>query len=150
MPSTTTSRSLVDSLFQTSFLLHARLARVAAAHDLTIIQVRLLAILRDRTPGMLELADHLAIRKSSLSGLVDRAEARGLVERMPSPEDGRAAHIRSTPRGRTLSRLIEQEVTADVSELVAVLPKADRNRLSTLLNQLLAATTATSGPRSGT
>ncbi|HWE27362.1 MAG TPA: helix-turn-helix domain-containing protein, partial [Polyangia bacterium] len=75
---------LVDGLFQLAFLLHSRLARIAASHELSLIQVRLLGILRDREPGMLELARHLELEKSSLSGLIDRAEARGLVERLAS------------------------------------------------------------------
>jgi MarR family len=49
----------------------------------------------DREPGMLELARHLELEKSSLSGLVDRAESRGLVERIPS---GRRPARRQHPR----------------------------------------------------
>src|ERR1700755_1139386 len=108
---------LTDGLFQLAFALQSRLARIAAAHDLSLVQVRLLAILRDREPGMLELARHLELEKSSLSGLVDRAGTRGLVERIPSPDDRRAARVRMTARGRKLSRLVEDQVTADVTSL---------------------------------
>ncbi|MBS2024541.1 MAG: MarR family transcriptional regulator [Deltaproteobacteria bacterium] len=129
--------NLVDGLFQLSFLLQARLTHIAAAHDLSLIQVRLLGILRDCEPGMLELARYLELTKSSLSGLVDRAEARGLVERVPSPSDGRGANIRVTPRGRKLSKAIEAAVNADVDALASVLPEADRRRLASLLDRLV-------------
>ena len=48
-------------------------------------------MLRDRTPAMNELARLLGLDKSSISGLVDRAERRGLVIRIPSAEDKRVA-----------------------------------------------------------
>jgi len=131
--------TLVDALFQLSFVLHARLAQIAAAHDLSIIQVRLLGILRDREPGMLALARHLGLEKSSLSGLVDRAEQRGLVERIPSPSDRRAATVRVTAEGRKLSRVIAEAVTAEVDALVRELPDADRKRLAALASRVVQA-----------
>ena len=138
MPKKAPALDLVDGLFQLSFRLHGTLARVAAVHDLSIIQVRLLGILRDREPGMLELARHLELEKSSLSGLVDRAETRGLVERIPSPVDRRAATIRVTAEGRKLSRVVEDQVTAEVATLVAVLSKAERDQLVTLVSKVVA------------
>jgi MarR family transcriptional regulator, lower aerobic nicotinate degradation pathway regulator len=129
---------LVDALFQVSFRLHGTLARIAAEHDLSIIQVRLLAILRDREPSMLELARHLELEKSSLSGLVDRAENRGLVERMPSANDGRVSNIRVTAQGRKLSRVLEDEVNTEVVKLLGVLSRSDRARLASLLGQVVA------------
>jgi DNA-binding MarR family transcriptional regulator len=129
---------LVDALFQVSFRLHGTLTRIAAEHDLSIIQVRLLAILRDREPSMLELARHLELEKSSLSGLVDRAENRGLVERMPSANDGRVSNIRVTSQGRKLSRVLEDEANTEVVKLLGVLSRSDRARLASLLGQVVA------------
>jgi len=138
MPTKLPAFSLVDGLFQLSFRLQGVLARIAGGHDLSPIQVRLLGILRDREPGMLELARYLALEKSSLSGLVDRAEKRGLVERIPSPHDGRATHIRVTSQGRKLSRIVEDQVTAEVTKLVGTLTRADRDRLASLLSRVVA------------
>ena len=136
--------NLLDGLFRLSFLLQARLSRIAAEHDLSVVQVRLLGILRDREPGMLALARHLELEKSSLSGLVDRAEKRGLVERIPSTSDRRAATIRVTAQGRKLARVIEEAVSAEVDALVQVLPEADRRRLAALIGRVVLA----SEPRS--
>ena len=63
----------------------------------------MLGILRDREPAMLELARLLSLEKSSVTGLVDRAEARGLVERTRGAGDGRAVHVRMTARGQELA-----------------------------------------------
>ncbi len=138
MPAKHQDPGLVDGLFQLSFKLQGTLARIAAEHDLSIVQVRLLGILRDREPAMLQLARYLELEKSSLSGLVDRAEKRGLVERVPSPDDGRGSNIRVTARGRKLSRVIEAEAAAEVAKLVGVLPSSERERLGGLVAQIVA------------
>jgi len=129
---------LVDGLFQLSFLLHSVLSRIAATHDLSVVQVRLLAILRDHEPGMWELAQHLELEKSSLSGLVDRAEKRGLVERVASARDDRARNVRVTARGRKLSRIVEDEVTAKVAALTSALSRSDREELANLVGRIVA------------
>jgi DNA-binding MarR family transcriptional regulator len=139
MPPRIQALQLVDGLFQLSGLLHNTLARIADQHDLSVIHVRLLAVLRDREPGMFELAQTLELKKSTLSGLVNRAEKRGLVERVASPDDGRAATLRVTAEGRKISRVIEEAVNAEIAKLVAVLSASERDRLASYVNQVLAA-----------
>ncbi len=73
---------------RTSFAVIAMLTQVAAAHDLSLTQLRVLAILRDREPKMTELADYLGLDRSSVSGLIDRAEAGGLSGEQPAPKTG--------------------------------------------------------------
>jgi len=131
------SPALVDALFRLSFVLQGHLVRLAAAHDLSLVQLRLLGILRDREPGMLELARHLELEKSSSSGLIDRAEARGLVERVPSKEDRRAATVRMTARGRKLARALEDEVSRELGALLAVLSEPERVKLTALVERVV-------------
>ena len=84
---------LIDALVMTSFATMAVLTRVAAEHDLSLTQLRLLAILRDRRLTMSELTGYLGLDKSTVSGLVDRAEKRGLLQRAPNPRDGRSVDV---------------------------------------------------------
>jgi DNA-binding MarR family transcriptional regulator len=128
---------LVDALAQTSFTVIAQLSRVAAEHDLSLTQLRVLAILRDRTPAMAALAEFLGLERSSVSGLVDRAERRGLVTRTPSRSDGRSVEIALTPAGHELAADVATEVSALLTPLTARLPPADQRRLTTLLTRLL-------------
>jgi DNA-binding MarR family transcriptional regulator len=86
-----------------------RARRVAAEHDLSIIQTRLLGVLRDRSPGMNELARYLELDKSSVTGLVDRAEQRGLVRRKASAADRRAIEVSITAAGRKIAQRVEAE-----------------------------------------
>ena len=75
---------LVDALVQAAFVTMAVLNKVGADNDLSLTQLRVLAILRDRRLRMTALADYLGLEKSTMTGLVDRAEKRGLLERAPT------------------------------------------------------------------
>lgn len=46
-----------------------------------------------------DLADRLQLAQSTITGLVDRAEAAGLVRREPGPTDGRVVAVAVTPAG---------------------------------------------------
>ena len=129
--------STVDGLAQLSFLIYGTLERRAAEHDLSMIQVRLLGVLRDRRPGMNELAKLLSLDKSSITGLVDRAERRGLVVRVPSTADRRAVLVDLTDHGRSLGAHVAARFEADVSTLLDGLPQPDRDALSELVSRVL-------------
>ncbi|GAA4503603.1 MarR family transcriptional regulator [Actinoallomurus oryzae] len=131
------SAELMDGLVQASFAVMALLSRVAAEHDLSLTQLRVLAILRDREPMMAELAAHLGLERSSVSGLVDRAVRRGLVRRDASEKDGRAVRVALTPDGRRLAGVITDKVADLLTPMTRGLAPADRRRLSGLLARLV-------------
>ena len=129
--------ALVDGLAQLSFEVQNQLAAIAARHDLSLTQVRLLGVLRDREPGIQQLAEHLGLEKSSVSGLVDRAETRGLVRRATNADDGRAVRVVISPKGRALVEKGERDVRTALLEVVAPLTEAERSRLAELLARCL-------------
>jgi MarR family transcriptional regulator, lower aerobic nicotinate degradation pathway regulator len=135
----------VDGLAQLSFVVMGLLERRAADHDLSLAATRLLGVLRDREPTMNELARLLGLDKSSVTGLVERAERRGLVERVPSPADRRAVLVRLTGDGRTLVSAAAGLFAADVTTLLGRLPARDRAALSRLVSRLLVAHAADQG-----
>ncbi len=128
---------ILDGLVQLSFAIQRVLERVADEHELSLVQLRLLGILRDREPGMQEIATFLELDKSSVTGLVDRAERRGLVRRASSPEDGRAVRVALTEQGRELTKKGVKQLQRELSALVEGLTEADRKRLSGLASQLV-------------
>ncbi|HTZ08831.1 MAG TPA: MarR family transcriptional regulator [Acidimicrobiales bacterium] len=130
---------LVDALAQLSFAVHGSLARIAAAHDLSMVQVRLLGILRDRRPTVSELARFLELDKSSVTGLVDRAAGRGLVRRVPAARDGRSVLVVITPAGRALVGRAVQAFDAAVAALAIDLSPTERHRLSVLASRVVVA-----------
>jgi DNA-binding MarR family transcriptional regulator len=131
---------LMDGLVQTSFAVMAILSRVGARHDLSTTQIRVLGILRDRQPRMAQLAAHLGLDRSSISGLIDRAERRGLVQRTASADDGRSVHVSLTEAGRALARTVELEVREGVADVAGALSPSEQRRLGSLLTGLTDAT----------
>jgi DNA-binding MarR family transcriptional regulator len=128
---------IVDGLVQLSFMVQSVLARVAAGSDLSLLQARLLGVLRDREPGMAQLAQLLQLDKSSATGLIDRAERRGLVRRVEVPEDGRAVRVVLTAGGRRLAEVLGAEVTRQMAAVTDGLSDTNRKRLSLLASQVV-------------
>ena len=127
----------MDALVQLAFLTQRILSATGAEHDLSIIQIRLLGILRDRQAGMLELGGHLGLDKSSMTGLVSRAENRGLVQRSPSPHDRRAVLVSLTPLGQQLITQCAAEINRRITELTDHLSTAERTQLTALATTLV-------------
>lgn len=106
-------------------------------HDLSLTQLRVLAILRDREPMMVERAAHLGLERSAVSGPVDRAVRRGLVRRDASEKDGRAVRVALTPDGRRLAGVITEKVADLLTPMIRGLAPADRRRLGGVLARLI-------------
>ncbi|WP_207938860.1 MarR family winged helix-turn-helix transcriptional regulator [Actinomadura darangshiensis] len=128
---------IVDGLVQLSFHVQAVLAEAAAEHDLSMTQLRLLGVLRDRDAEMLQLASHLGLDKSSVTGLVTRAERRDLVRRVPSPRDGRAVLVTLTDHGRRLAREGEQRIGRRIRALAAGLTEPEQAALAALATRIV-------------
>ncbi|PRI15456.1 MarR family transcriptional regulator [Mycobacterium shigaense] len=128
---------LRDGLIQTSFTVIAALSRVAAEQDLSLTQLRMLGILRDREPAMAELAAYLGLERSTVSGLIDRAVQRGLVRKTTDAVDGRSVRVSLTAEARKM----ETRIVSDIGELLAPmtdrLNPGERKRLTALLAKLL-------------
>src|SRR6202453_1893702 len=130
-------RELIDALVTTSFVTMAVLNRVSAEYDLSLTQFRVLAILRDRRVKMSELADYLGLDKSTISGLVDRAEKRGLLQRAPNTADGRAVDVFLTAEGRELTERGAAQIAGSLSPMTSKLSRAEARRLTALLETIL-------------
>jgi len=130
-------QELVDALVVTSFATMAVLTRIAAEHDLSLTQLRVLAILRDRRVTMSELTNFLGLDKSTVSGLVDRAEKRGLLQRAPNPHDGRGVDVFLAPSGMRLAERGVAEVARSLSPMTSTLTPAEGRRLAALLERML-------------
>jgi DNA-binding MarR family transcriptional regulator len=128
---------LVDALVQASFTTMAVLNKAAADHDLSLTQLRVVGILADRRLRMTELAAYLGLEKSTMSGLIDRAEKRGILARLPSATDGRAVDVTLTPAGRELAGRIHARVRAGLSPMTGELTAAEQARLRGLLEKIL-------------
>jgi DNA-binding MarR family transcriptional regulator len=133
---------IVDALAQLTFLIQGTLAKHATAQDLSMAQTRLLGVLRDREPTMQELARLLDLDKSSVTGLVDRAERRGFVRRAPSADDRRSIRVHLTSAGRKVIERVGAGFRVDVATATQCLSVVERKRLSTLATRVVMAVAA--------
>jgi DNA-binding MarR family transcriptional regulator len=123
------SDEFVNALAQLSFVVQSMLARTAAKHDLSLTQLRLLGMLRDRRPSMQDLAHRLGLDKSSVTGLVDRAERRGLVKRETDPLDGRSVRVAITALGLQVASEGSAEIRAALVLVTEPLSTTQRAQL---------------------
>ena len=97
----------------------------AQAAGLTHVQHQLLVAIKghrgDQPPTVGDLAGYLLLRPHSTVELIDRAEAAGLVERIPDPDDGRVVRVRLTPDGERIVRELLPAHLERLRELAAVL-----------------------------
>lgn len=128
---------LRDTLVQISFALMAALTEVAAEHDLSLTQLRVLGILRDREPTMADLATFTGLERSTVSGLIDRAAQRGLVSKSADPHDGRSVRVTLTEPARTLVPEVTAAIGDRIKPLTGKLSTAEQKRLTALLSKAL-------------
>lgn len=83
---------------------HADYEEAAAERALTGAQAKLLSLLSLEPLPMRKLAQKLKCEPSNVTGIVDRLEARGLVERRPDPDDRRVKVAAATEEGRRVAR----------------------------------------------
>ena len=118
---------------------HAHFATVVAELDLAPMQAKALHELDVEQPiAMRELARRLAADPSNITGLVDRLEARGLVERRPDPNDRRIKGLALTSAGAKLRLRLFARLYAAPRSLSRLSPR-DQRCLRDVLERILSA-----------
>ncbi|MEV1063189.1 MarR family transcriptional regulator [Streptomyces sp. NPDC050263] len=115
----------------------------AAEHSLTGAQARLLSLLSLEPLPMRKLAKKLKCEPSNVTGIVDRLESRGLVERRPDPADRRVKLAAATDEGRLIAKSLRESLRF-AREPLAGLEAEERKVLRGLLQRML----VTEGDRS--
>ncbi|MFM5507969.1 MarR family winged helix-turn-helix transcriptional regulator [Aeromonas rivipollensis] len=128
---------LADALVPTAFVTMAMLNKIGAENDLSLSLIRVLGILWDRRPRMTELADYLGLEKQTMSGLIARAERRGLVARAPNKEDGRATDVFLTSEGTNLVKRLHTQTQQALAPLIEQLNASEQQQLQELLQRML-------------
>jgi DNA-binding MarR family transcriptional regulator len=131
--STTTKRSatddspevaeLCDALFGfvRAFGLH-RTDETPCGVPMSVSEAQALTVLLDGPAAPSQLADRLALARSTVSRLLESLDAQGWIERQPDPVDGRSSMVVLTKTGRRMS---EQVLTARRRRLAVLLANID-------------------------
>ncbi len=130
---------LIRDLVRCYQTLEAYLAVQIREFGLTPPQFDIIATLGN-TPGMTpkELVEKTLITKGTLTGVVDRLAARGLVRRLPSPTDGRSQVVQLTPMGEALFDEIFPVHLEYVGRVFARFNAKDYARIEAVLRELRA------------
>ncbi|GAB3005930.1 MarR family transcriptional regulator [Streptomyces pseudoechinosporeus] len=115
---------------------HEEYDDAAAEHALTGAQARLLSLLSLEPLPMRRLAQKLKCEPSNVTGIVDRLESRGLVERRPDPGDRRVKLAAVTDEGRRIARSLRDSLHF-AREPLAGLSRDERLALRNLLLRML-------------
>lgn len=136
MPAQSQHAALIDTLTHGAATVQRVLDRAAVESGVSPAQGRMLRALAGGAPTISELAAQLGLDKSSTSGLVDRAQARGLIRRVPSQLDRRSVRVRLTAAGRELAADVAALVAEDLEELLEPLSSTDLTALAAALARL--------------
>lgn len=85
--------------------------QVLAPHNVTPVQYAVLKTLANAGPiGGVEIGKRVVLDSASVTGVLDRMESQGLVERRPNPNDRRAQLIVMSSRAEDLMPTLEGEM----------------------------------------
>ncbi|QEO08851.1 MarR family winged helix-turn-helix transcriptional regulator [Protaetiibacter larvae] len=95
-----------------------------------------------REPGralrIRDLNKHLLLTQPSVSRLLDRLVARGLVEKSPDPSDARGTNVTLTERGAEVFRRVGAQHGRSIVARMSVLSREEQARLAELTEKLRA------------
>lgn len=131
--------TLLFQLYQCGNMLHRGHAHGhGGGHEGHRGQGRVVALLKERSPlSQRELAEMLHIKPPSLSEVLDKLEARGLVERIRNESDKRMSDVKITEAGLKQAEEVEGIRQKHAEELLAGLTPEEQEALSVLLAKLL-------------
>ena len=124
------------------------LASICERMVLTAPQIHALLWLgQDGALTMGELAQRLGITEKTVTGVVDRLEREGHVQRERSPEDRRVIHCRLTASGARLHRKLDRTLLQGLGRMLEPLDATDRRALFRILEKLIGKLLAPATPK---
>ncbi|MET0779542.1 MAG: MarR family transcriptional regulator [Candidatus Saccharimonadales bacterium] len=110
---------------------------IAEHHDLSLVQLHAIGVLMHGPEPMVKLSNMLSCDASYVTGIVDRLEQQGFVDRHEDPGDRRVKLIALTKKGRALRVKVQQSMNELQESLMACLDeneKAEFNRMLLKIN----------------
>jgi DNA-binding MarR family transcriptional regulator len=138
---------MVDRLLEVTHRVQQVVTTVADRHHLTPQQVGLLRLL-DEPMSMKAYAEDVSCDPSNVTGLVDRAERLGLVERVSDPLDRRVRILTLTAKGRLVRSRVNNDLATGLADALGV-STVESKQIAQLLRGMTQAGTTSGGRRSG-
>jgi long-chain acyl-CoA synthetase len=118
-------RPVLGSYGRVAAWLSKRVEIALGTVDLTLPQFRVLGILAEGSSAASGLADRLAVRRPSITAIVDGLVARGLVDRRQEDSDRRRVTLRLTKDGETILAAADRAVDEYLVAIAGYLPSKD-------------------------
>jgi DNA-binding MarR family transcriptional regulator len=113
------------------------LAELTEEHGFTRPQIHAMAWLGlDGAMSMGQLARLLGVTEKTVTGVVDRLEGSGMVERVRDAEDRRVVLVQLTDTGRDKFQRLHAQVIAALERLMGALDAEDRGQLLRIFQKL--------------
>lgn len=96
----------------------------------------LMQLLREDGQTLAQLSRRMLVTAGNLTGLVDRAERDGIVERRPDPSDRRLTRVVLTARGRKVAERAAERHAEIAEEILGPLEAKEKDELRRLLGRL--------------
>lgn len=105
--------------------------------NLTSVQTMILGFLdqEDQITSS-ELGKRAEFDSATLTGILDRLEAAGFIERKGNPDDRRSIHIHLTQKGKTMSKEASRVIASANAEFLQVLTEEQKRNLHSLIQTL--------------
>ncbi len=129
-----------EALFRAQVTVLRDLSRDFPHHELSLNEYDVLFNLSRQPNRRLRIRDlnkHLLLTQPSVSRLVDRLVARGLVEKSTDPDDARGTVVALTEAGAELFRVVAVQHAASISRRVGDILDPDELRTLTALTDKL-------------
>jgi DNA-binding MarR family transcriptional regulator len=130
-----------ESLFRTQVGVMRRLQKDPAFKELSMREYDVLFNLTRCPTGwtrLNELNEHLLISQPSLSRMVERMEAKGLLQRRPAQNDQRGVELALTDAGRELQRRLGRAHVRGIYDLLTpALTEEELRQLKSLTDKVL-------------
>lgn len=136
-----TEQPELDSIVEAILYLYTESRRItkdlAARHGVTGPQLAVVKMLEPVGKlSLSELSWKIRARNSTVTGIIDRMEREGLVERRRSEDDRRVIHITLTRKGQRLATEIPVEPVQIFRQILSELSARDAAELSRILTRL--------------
>ena len=118
-------RPVLGSYGRVAAWLSKRVEVALGTVDLTLPQFRVLGILAEGSSAASGLADRLAVRRPSITAIVDGLVARGLVDRRQEDSDRRRVSLRLTKNGELILAAADRAVDEYLVAIAGYLPNKD-------------------------
>jgi DNA-binding MarR family transcriptional regulator len=127
-----------ESLFRAQ---HEVFEEISGDFDSALTQAEydvLLTVTRapDMTARLRDVTANMLISQPSVSRLVDRMAARGLIAKCPDPEDGRGSLVRATDAGASSFRKVASAHGRSIAERMSLLSDDELAQLRDLTSKL--------------